>query len=117
MNNNNEIELSEEEIIFIKGLENKLNVSEYSEIRRIVNKYINIAEYNRRSNEGKEKIIESRDNELKRLYQTKHRQEEKYNDLEIKYKKAIAENIELEYKLDKYKELKARRNSKEEVKC
>lgn len=38
-----EIELREEELLFIKSLENKLNVSEYSELRNIIQKYIQLA--------------------------------------------------------------------------
>lgn len=96
-----EIKISEEELMFIKGLENKLNVSEYSEIRRIINKYINTAEYNRRNYERQEGKIKSRDEELKELYETKNKQNEKYNNLDTKYQKAIQEILKLEYELDK----------------
>lgn len=96
-----EIKISEEELIFIKGLENKLNVSEYSEIRRIINKYINIAECNRRSYERQEERIRTRNKDINELYEIKNKQNEQYNNLEIKYQKALSEILELEYQLDK----------------
>ena len=66
-----EIKISEEELIFIKGLENKLNVSEYSEIRRIINKYINTAEHNRRNCERQEERIRLRNKDINELYEIK----------------------------------------------
>ena len=38
-----EIELTDEELLFIKSLESKLNVTEYSKLRKIVEKYIRLA--------------------------------------------------------------------------
>ena len=40
---NEEIELKEEEILFVESLKSKLNVTEYSELRRIINKYLQMA--------------------------------------------------------------------------
>ena len=40
---NEKIELKEEEILFIKRLESKLNVTEYSELRNIIEKYVQLA--------------------------------------------------------------------------
>lgn len=96
-----EITLLEEELIFIKGLENKLNVSEYSELRRIINKYINTAESCRRTYNRQEERIKSRDKDINELHEIKNKQNEQYNNLEIKYQKAISEILELEYSLDK----------------
>lgn len=96
-----EIKIQEEELIFIKGLENKLNVSEYSELRRIINKYINTAESCRRTYNRQEERIKLRDKELNELYEIKNKQNEQYNNLEIKYQKAISEILQLEYSLDK----------------
>ena len=40
---NEKIELKEEELLFIKSLESKLNVTEYSELRNIIEKYVQLA--------------------------------------------------------------------------
>ena len=40
---NEEIELKEEELLFIKSLESKLNVTEYSELRNTIEKYVKLA--------------------------------------------------------------------------
>lgn len=37
------LELEEDEIVFLKSLESKLNVNEYSNLRNIIDKYIKIA--------------------------------------------------------------------------
>lgn len=96
-----EIRILEEELIFIKGLENKLNVSEYSELRRMINKYINIAENYRRIYNRQEERIKSRDKDINELHEIKNKQNEKYSNLEAKYQKALSEILELEYNLDK----------------
>lgn len=96
-----EIKILEEELIFIKGLENKLNVLEYSELRRIINKYINTAESCRRTYNRQEERIKLRDKNISELHEIKNKQNEQYNNLEIKYQKAISEILKLEYSLDK----------------
>lgn len=96
-----EIKISEEELIFIKRLENKLNVNEYSELRGIINKYINAAESYRRTYNRQEERIKSRDKDINELHEIKNKQNEQYNNLEIKYQKAISEILKLEYRLDK----------------
>ena len=40
---NEKIELKEEELLFIKSLESKLNVTEYSELRNTIEKYVKLA--------------------------------------------------------------------------
>lgn len=106
-----EIKLLEEELIFIKGLENKLNVSEYSELRRMINKYISTAESYRRTYDRQEERIKSRDKDINELHEIKNKQNEKYSNLEAKYQKALSEILKLEYSLDKET---ARRTSNEQ---
>lgn len=106
-----EIKLLEEELIFIKGLENKLNVSEYSELRRIINKYMCTAESCRRAYSRQEERIKSRDKDINELHEIKNKQNEKYSNLEAKYQKALSEILKLEYSLDKET---ARRTSNEQ---
>lgn len=96
-----EIKLLEEELILIKGLENKLNVSEYSELRRIINRYVGTAESYRRTYNRQEERIKSRDKDINELHEIKNKQNEKYSNLEAKYQKALSEILELEYSLDK----------------
>lgn len=43
---NEEIELKEEELLFIKSLESKLNVTEYSELRNMIKEYVRLARNN-----------------------------------------------------------------------
>lgn len=100
------INLTEEELLFIKELENKLNVTEYSEVRRIVNKYVNVAQYNKNICARQEERIKYRDKELQELYEIKNKQVEQYDNLERKYQKALSEILELEYQLDKQKSKK-----------
>ena len=40
---NEEIELKEEELLFIKSLESKLNVTEYSKLRNMIEEYVRLA--------------------------------------------------------------------------
>lgn len=44
---NEEIELTDEELIFIESLKDKLNATEYSELRKIVEKYEQMAKKQR----------------------------------------------------------------------
>lgn len=53
---NKKIELKEEEILFLKSLEGKLNVTEYSELRNIIEKYVQLA----RNNDWKVRRCEER---------------------------------------------------------
>lgn len=43
---NEKIDLKEEEFLFIKSLEGKLNVTEYSKLRNMIEKYVNLARNN-----------------------------------------------------------------------
>lgn len=78
-----------------------LHVYAVEVIPETVEEYTGLKDKNRKKYEIQEERIESRDNELRELYEVKNREEKKYNDLKNKYEKAISEILDLEYQLDK----------------
>ncbi len=56
---NKEINLEEEEILFLKSLEGKLNVTEYSELRNMIEKYVKLARNNNREARRYEERLEN----------------------------------------------------------
>ena len=97
---NEKIELTEEEILFIKSLENKLNVTEYSELRNIIQKYIQLAKnenWKVKRNEERYKEAEKRENE----YYEKQTEEEKEKDKWKSYYRELCNKYaKLEIELD-----------------
>lgn len=97
---NEKIELKEEELLFIKSLESKLNVTEYSELRNIVEKYIQVAKNKNWEVEQKEKRIKSARERADEYYEkyneetkTSYRWKKYYRELVEKYAK---QDIELD---------------------
>ena len=102
---NEEIELTDEELIFIESLKDKLNATEYSELRKIVEKYEQMAKNKdweaRRYEEKYNTVKESRDEGNKLYYQEKEQKEKwkaNYNDVCYRYAK-----LEIELDLAKAK--------------
>ena len=91
---NEEIELKEEEILFIESLKDKINATEYSELRNIINKYEQLARNKdweaRRNEERYNSVKESRDEGNKLYYQEKEQKEKwkaNYDDICCRYAK------------------------------
>lgn len=93
--------MSEEEKIFIKELENKLNVTDYNKLIKIIKKYIDTAEYNKAEYEKKGKILESQNKEITELYEKIEGKDKLNKFISNKYNKSLSDVVELEYKLDK----------------
>lgn len=97
---NEEIELTDEELLFVESLKDKLNATEYSKLREIIEKYEQLTKdkdlearrYEKMYNSAKE----SRDEGYKLYYQEKERKEKwKANYNEVCYRHAKQE-IELD---------------------
>lgn len=103
--NTEEIELKEEDLVFIKSLENKLNVKEYSEIRNIIEKYMQLAKnksWEAKKNEERYKSAKTNIDKGNKLYceekQEKEEWKTKYNEVCNRYAK-----LEIDYDLAKAK--------------
>lgn len=97
---NNEIELKEEELLFIKSLESKLNVTEYSELRRIINKYMQIArnkDYEARKYEEKYKNVREREDKYYKKYIDEENEKIKWENY---YREVCNKYAKLEIELD-----------------
>ena len=90
---NKEIELTEEELLFIENLEGKLSVTEYSELRSIIQKYIQLA----RNENWEAEANKERENEYYEKYQEEEKQKDKWQNY---YKEVCNKYAKLEIELD-----------------
>ena len=97
---NEKNELTEEELLFIKSLESELNVTQYSELRSIIQKYIQLAiNKNIEARKYKEKFKETRQRENE--YCDKYYDEEKDKDKWKSYYRELCNKYaKLEIELD-----------------
>lgn len=97
---NEEIELKEEEILFIESLKDKINATEYSNLRKIIEKYEQLAKNKdweaRRYEKSYNSAKESRD-EGTRLYYQEKEQKEKWK---VNYDSVCCRYAKLEMELD-----------------
>ena len=91
---NEEIELTDEELIFIKSLESKLNVTEYSELRNIINKYEQLARNKdweaKHANDRYKSLSERNEDNYNKIQEEKEQKEkwkDNYNDICYRYAK------------------------------
>lgn len=97
---NEKIELKEEELLFIKSLESKLNVTEYSDLRRIINRFIQLAKNKDRvakRNEERYKRAEERENEYYNKYGEVEKEKMKWQNY---YTELCNKTAKLEVELD-----------------
>lgn len=97
---NEKIELTEEELLFIKSLENKLNVTEYSELRNIIQKYIQLAKnknWEAERNKERYKEAEKRENEYYEKYTEEEKEKDKWKSY---YRELCNKYAKLEIELD-----------------
>lgn len=97
---NEKIKLTEKELLFIQSLESKLNVTEYSEVTSIIQKYIQLARnenWKVKTYEERYKGAEKREEE----YYEKYKEEEKEKDKwESYYRELCNKYAKLEIELD-----------------
>lgn len=97
---NKEIELTEEELLFIENLEGKLSVTEYSELRSIIQKYIQLASNKdweaRYSNDRYQSLLERNEDNYNH-YQEEKEKKEKWQNY---YKEVCNKYAKLEVELD-----------------
>ena len=97
---NKEIELTDEELLFIKSLESKLNVTEYSELRKIVEKYIRLArnkDYEAEYANNRYKSLSERNEDYYNKIQEEKEQKEKWKNY---YKEVCNKYAKLEVEVD-----------------
>ena len=97
---NKEIELTEEELLFIKSLEGKLSVTEYSELRSIIQEYIQLARnknWEAEASKERYKKSEERENEYYEKYKEEEKQKDKWQNY---YKEVCNKYAKLEIELD-----------------
>lgn len=95
-----EIELTEEELLFIKSLESKLSVTEYSKLRNIIQEYIQLARnknWEAEASKERYKKSEERENEYYEKYQEEEKQKDKWKNY---YKEVCNKYAKLEIELD-----------------
>lgn len=97
---NKEIELTDEELLFIKSLESKLNVTEYSELRNIINKYEQLARNKdweaKHANDRYQSLSERNEDNYNKIQEEKE-QKEKWENY---YKEVCNKYAKLEIELD-----------------
>ena len=97
---NEKIELTDEEILFIKGLESKLNVTEYSELRNIINKYEQLArnkDWEAKSTNDRYQSLSERNEDYYNKIQEEKEKKEKWQNY---YKEVCNKYTRLEIELD-----------------
>ena len=97
---NKEIELTDEELLFIKSLESKLNVTEYSELRNIINKYEQLArnkDWEAKHANDRYKSLSERNEDNYNKIQEEKEQKEKWENY---YKEVCNKYAKLEIELD-----------------
>lgn len=81
-----EIEFKEEELLFIESLKSKLNVTEYSELRNIMDKYVQLARNeNWEAQRSEERYISAKEREDKNYskYINEEKEKNKYKNYYI----------------------------------
>ncbi len=97
---NKKIELTDEELLFIKTLESKLNVTEYSELRNIINKYEQLArnkDWEAKSVNNRYKSLSEKNEDNYNKIQKEKEQKEKWKDY---YEEVCNKYAKLEIDLD-----------------
>ena len=97
---NKEIELTDEELLFIKSLESKLNVTEYSELRNIINKYEQLARNKDWEAEQKEKRIKSARERADEYYEKYYKEKEASDRWKECYRELVGKYARQDIELD-----------------
>lgn len=100
MMENKKIELKEEEILFLKSLEGKLNVTEYSELRNIIEKYVQLARNNDWEVRRCEERLESARKREDKNYSKYIEEEKEKNKWKAFYTEVCTKYAKLEIELD-----------------
>ena len=97
---NEEIELTDEELIFIESLKDKLNATEYSKLRNLINKYEQLARNKdweaKRANARYQSLLERNEDNYNNFQEEKE-QKEKWQNY---YKEVCNKYARLEIELD-----------------
>lgn len=97
---NEEIELTDEELIFIESLKDKLNATEYSKLRNLINKYEQLARNKdweaKRANDRYQSLLERNEDNYNNFQEEKE-QKEKWQNY---YKEVCNKYARLEIELD-----------------
>ena len=95
-----DFKLTDEELIFIKSLESKLNATEYSELRNIINKYKQLArnkDWEAKSTNNRYESLSERNKDNYNKIQEEKEQKEKWKNY---YKAVCNKYAKLEIELD-----------------